>query len=106
MPTRYKRTSTTIGPAAAAFPNNSVDGLLDAWLNSKFVGLSSADPEPISIEAPHPVKGGVTYVPVELETAFVNVLPFAVLVRTTLLPRNGRPQPMSRRRFRLRWRVQ
>jgi hypothetical protein len=66
---------TVVGPAAAAFPNNSVNGLLDAWLNSKFIGL--ADPEPISIEVPHPVKGGVTYVPVELETAFANVLPFA-----------------------------
>ncbi len=67
---------TVVGPAAAAFPNNSVNGLLDAWLNSKFVGLSVLDPdEPISIKVPHRVGGGVTYVAVELKTAFANVLP-------------------------------
>ena len=69
---------TIVGPAAAAFPNNSVNGLLDAWLNSKFVRLSPVDPdERISIEVPHPVEGGVRYVPVELKTTFTNVLPFA-----------------------------
>ena len=36
---------TVVGPAAAAFPNNSANGLLDAWLNTKFVGLSPVDPD-------------------------------------------------------------
>jgi predicted nucleic acid-binding Zn ribbon protein len=68
---------TLVGPAAAHFPNDSVNGLLDAWLNSEFVGLSAVDPDgQISIEVPHAVKGGVVYVPAKVKTTFANVLPF------------------------------
>jgi hypothetical protein len=63
-----------VGSRAAAFPNNSVNGLLDAWLKFESVGSFAFNPdEPSYIKIPHPVEGGVL---AELRPTFPNVLPF------------------------------
>ena len=65
-----------VGPAAAAFPNLTVDGLLDAWLNDEFVRLvQKHTDEPVRVEVPHPVRGGVTMVEQVLPLRAKHVLP-------------------------------
>jgi hypothetical protein len=56
-----------VGPAAAAFPRASVAGMLDHWLNDKFVRADSLNPdEPLHIKVPRPVNGGVALVEAEM----------------------------------------
>lgn len=56
-----------VGRGAAAFPMQSVAGLLDAWLNDEFVRAVLVKPgRPLHVEIPHPVKGGVAYIKKEL----------------------------------------
>ena len=65
---------TIVGSRAAAFPNSSVNGLLDAWLQFESLGLSPFEPDERSyIKIPHPVEGGVL---TKLKPNFANVLPF------------------------------
>jgi len=63
------------GFAAAAFPNKSVDGLLDAWLKRGPLGVSPFKPDKrCYIKIPDPVEGGVL---AELQPTFANLIPFS-----------------------------
>jgi hypothetical protein len=63
------------GFAAAAFPNKSVNGLLDSWLKRGSLGVSPFDPDKrCYIKIPHPVEGGVL---AKLQPTFANVIPFS-----------------------------
>ena len=63
-----------VGSRAAAFPNKSINGLLDAWLQFESVGLSLFEPDERSyIKIPHPVEGGIL---TKIKPNFTNVLPF------------------------------
>jgi hypothetical protein len=65
---------TIVGSRAAAFPNKSINDLLDAWLNLESLRLSPFEPDERSyIKIPHPVEGGVL---TELKRTYPNVLPF------------------------------
>jgi hypothetical protein len=49
-----------VGPAAAGFPNQSVAGLLDAWLNDGFFRMVDSDlDKPDRVRVPHLVEGAV-----------------------------------------------
>lgn len=68
---------TVIGFGAADFPNISVNGLLDAWLNFRSVDWVPCDrDEWIDEIVPRRVDGGVTHVKARLRLAYGNVLPF------------------------------
>ena len=55
------------GPAAASFPDLSVTGMLDHWLNDDFVlAIEVNRPETLRFKVPHPVDGGVELVDAEL----------------------------------------
>jgi hypothetical protein len=55
------------GPAAAWFPDLSVAGILDHWLNDDFVRAIEVDrPETLHFKVPHPVEGGVELADAEL----------------------------------------
>jgi hypothetical protein len=65
-----------VGPSAASFPDQSVNGLLDTWLNADIVKWSPIDPDrAIRLEVPHPVEGGVALVWMKITFPFTNVLP-------------------------------
>jgi len=66
-----------VGPAAASFPNLSVNGLLDTWLNDAFVrGVPKNPDEKIHVMIPHPVDGGVAHRVVGLPIMSVHYFPF------------------------------
>jgi hypothetical protein len=67
-----------VGPAAASFPNQSVAGMLDHWLNDDFVRADPCNPEePLRVKIPHPVNGGVTLVEAEVTLTGASYFPFA-----------------------------
>ena len=56
-----------VGPGAAAFPDQSVTGLLDHWLKGDFLRVVEVNPDvPLRIKIPHPVNGGVALAEAEL----------------------------------------
>ena len=70
-----------VGPAAAAFSNQSVTGLLDAWLNDEFVRAVLVEPgEPLYVEIPYPANSGVALVEKELHHQKTNYFPITHLI--------------------------
>jgi hypothetical protein len=68
-----------VGLRAAAFPNKSVNGLLDAWFNRGALGVAPFHPDKrCYIKIPHPVEGGVL---AELQPTSANVIPFSHIGR-------------------------
>ena len=56
-----------VGSGAASFPNQSVAGMLDHWLNDDFVRADLTNPgEPLRVKIPHPINGGVALVDAEV----------------------------------------
>ena len=64
-----------MGLRAAAFPNKSANGLLDAWLKRGSLGVAPFHPDKrCYIKIPHPLEGGVL---AELQPTSANVIPFS-----------------------------
>lgn len=91
-----------VGPSAAAFPDMSVQGLLDAWLNLEGELLQEASlGEHIVLPVPSVVEGGVTYVETQIETGFPSNLSIVRVdaekreLRLGLPPGVGNPAPVS-----------
>lgn len=83
-----------VGPAAAAFPNQSVSGLLDAWLNEEFVVAVRAKPgEPLHVKIPHPAPGGVALVDVQLPVLGAHHFPIKHLSDDQLALAQWPPRP-------------
>src|SRR5262249_49077934 len=91
-----------VGLKADAFPNNSVNGLLERWLKGGFFRfLHIAGNERRYIKIPHPFEGTLLD---KLETAFINNLEFAPASETNITiqwPRTA-DAPLQ---FRLKWRA-
>lgn len=67
-----------VGPDAGVFPKASVKGLLDAWLNGKFVAGVPGNPgEQFRVKIPHLVNGGIGLVEAEMRLPGVQYFPFA-----------------------------
>ena len=65
-----------VGPGAAAFPDQSIAGLLDHWLKGDFVRVVEVNPDvPLRFKVPHPVDGGVMLAEAELPVAEAFYLP-------------------------------
>jgi hypothetical protein len=66
------------GPGAGAFPNLSVGGLLDAWLNNEFVTATQKRlGVPLRVKIPDVVPGGVRLVLAEVTPLVQHYFPFA-----------------------------
>ncbi len=67
-----------VGPAAASFPDQSVAGMLEHWLNGDFVRAHPGNSDEwLRVSIPHPVNGGVALVEAEVTLADASYFPFA-----------------------------
>ena len=111
-----------VGPAAASFPNQSVAGMLDHWLNDDFVRADPKNPdEPRRAKIPHLANEGVVLVDAEVTLPVVSYFPFTHLgavadyvaaqwpphpdMATTVSPEMESARPLSDPRKSLRLRV-
>jgi hypothetical protein len=90
-----------VGPGAAAFPDQSITGLLDHWLRGDFVRVVEVNPDaPLRIKVPQLVDGGVELADAELAVPDeFSLPPFTHIDRERLYvqwpPRHDMPTTVS-----------
>lgn len=85
-----------VGPGAAAFPDMSVNGLLDAWLAGDVQRVVPVTPgETYQVSVPVAVDGGVGYERREVYALFANSTPIVGTDAANREVRLGRPPPFD-----------